>query len=57
MREMSFTIIRAEPSDWESYRAIRLRSLREALGQPAFHAARWHADDLRGKRIRQRSTE
>jgi GNAT superfamily N-acetyltransferase len=26
---MSFTIIHAEPSDWEDYRAIRLRSLRE----------------------------
>jgi GNAT superfamily N-acetyltransferase len=26
---MSFMIIRAEPSDWEDYRAIRLRSLRE----------------------------
>ena len=33
------------------------QALREALGQPAFHSARGHTDDLRGKRIRQRSTK
>jgi hypothetical protein len=29
MADMTFMIIRAEPSDWEAVRAIRLRSLRE----------------------------
>ena len=41
MREMSFTIIRAEPSDWESYRAIRLRSLRE---EPAAYASQYEIE-------------
>ena len=31
--------------------------LRQALGQPAFHARGGHADDLRGERIRQRNTK
>ena len=41
MREMSFMIRRAEPSDWETYRAIRLRSLRE---EPAAYASQYEIE-------------
>lgn len=41
MSEMSFTIVHAEPSDWETYRAIRLRSLRE---EPAAYASQYEIE-------------
>jgi|SRR3954451_747029 GNAT superfamily N-acetyltransferase len=40
---MSFTIIRAEPSDWEAYRAIRLRSLRE---EPTAYESQYETEVL-----------
>jgi ribosomal protein S18 acetylase RimI-like enzyme len=41
MGGMSFVIIGAEPGDWEAYRAIRLRSLRE---EPAAYAADYETE-------------
>jgi ribosomal protein S18 acetylase RimI-like enzyme len=38
---MAFMIERAEPEDWETYRAIRLRSLRE---EPAAYAADYETE-------------
>jgi GNAT superfamily N-acetyltransferase len=40
---MSFRIIRAEPSDWEAYRAIRLRSLRE---EPTAYESQYQTEVL-----------
>lgn len=40
---MSFRIIRAEPSDWEDYRAIRLRSLRE---EPTAYESQYETEVL-----------
>jgi ribosomal protein S18 acetylase RimI-like enzyme len=38
---MAFMIRRAEPSDWEAYRAIRLRSLRE---EPTAYASEYETE-------------
>jgi ribosomal protein S18 acetylase RimI-like enzyme len=40
-RDMAFIIRRAEPSDWEAYRSIRLRSLRE---EPAAFASQYETE-------------
>src|SRR5215213_3591873 len=39
---MAFMIRRAEPSDWEAYREIRLRSLRE---EPAAYASQYETEE------------
>jgi GNAT superfamily N-acetyltransferase len=39
--DMAFAIRRAEPSDWELYRKIRLRSLRE---EPAAYASQYETE-------------
>ena len=41
MGDMAFMIRRAEPADWETYRAIRLRSLRE---EPAAYASQYEIE-------------
>ena len=43
MRKMTFAIIRAEPADWEDYRAIRLRSLRE---DPAAYESQYETEAM-----------
>jgi GNAT superfamily N-acetyltransferase len=43
IREMSLTIIGAEPSDWEDYRAVRLRSLRE---EPTAYESQYETEVL-----------
>jgi hypothetical protein len=45
-------IRRAETSNWEAYRAIRLRSLRE---EPAAYEYRVSAEQLRRRRISHRA--
>jgi hypothetical protein len=40
--DMAFMIRRAEPSDWEAYREIRLRSLRE---EPAAYASQYETEE------------
>jgi len=42
-QEMSLTIICAEPSDWEDYRAVRLRSLRE---EPTAYESQYETEVL-----------
>jgi GNAT superfamily N-acetyltransferase len=41
MGDMAFVIRRAEPTDWEAYRAIRLRALRE---EPAAYESQYETE-------------